>query len=144
MTTDYGCALGDATHQVNWLITHLNPPLTISVCDDDFPVAVIPLLASSLGVDQGRLYESVKRFTDREAAREARAAEATAAEASARDVLGDTWPDTADTAMASRLATLREQHGDLCPECGVAWDQSSPDCPHEINDVHPRPEAVAQ
>ena len=72
MSNGYGCALGDETHKVNWLITHLSPALTVSVCDDDFPLAVIPLLASSLGVDQGRLYESVKRFVDREQDREAR------------------------------------------------------------------------
>lgn len=83
MSTDYGCAFGDASHQVNWLLTHLNPALTVSVCDDDFPLAVIPLLASALGVDQGRLYESVKRFVDREQAREAR--EATKAAAAAVD-----------------------------------------------------------
>lgn len=78
MTTDYGCAFGDASHQVNWLITHLSPPLTVSVCDDDFPMAVIPLLASSLGVDQGRLYESVKRFVDREQAKAKRDTQAEA------------------------------------------------------------------
>lgn len=80
MTTDYGCALGDQAHKVNWLITHLQPPMTISLCDDDFPVGVIPLLASELGVDPGRLYDSVKRFVDREQAREARE-DAAAAEA---------------------------------------------------------------
>lgn len=72
MSTDYGCALGDGTHRVNWLITHLQPPMTISLCDDDFPVGVIPLLAAELGVDPGRLYDSVKRFVDREQARQAK------------------------------------------------------------------------
>ena len=91
MSTDYGCAFGDASHQVNWLLTHLNPALTVSVCDDDFPLAVIPLLASALGVDQGRLYESVKRFVDREQAREARqhAAAAEAIDQAERDSMAD-------------------------------------------------------
>lgn len=74
MTTDYGCALGGPDHKVNWLITHLQPAMTISLCDEDFPVGVIPMLASELGVDPGRLYDSVKRFVDREQAREAREA----------------------------------------------------------------------
>lgn len=69
MTTDYGCALGGPDHKVNWLITHLQPAMTISLCDEDFPLGVIPLLASELGVDPGRLYDSVKRFVDREQAR---------------------------------------------------------------------------
>lgn len=72
MTTDYGCALGGPDHKVSWLITHLQPAMTISLCDEDFPVGVIPLLASELGVDPGRLYDSVKRFVDREQAREAK------------------------------------------------------------------------
>ena len=68
----YGCALGDESHQVNWLITRLRPAVTISLCDDDFPVGLIPLLAAELGVDQARLYDTIKRFTDREQAREAK------------------------------------------------------------------------
>lgn len=33
----------------------------------------------------------------------------------------------------------RAQYGDLCPECGVPWDQPSPDCPHETWNLHPLP-----
>lgn len=73
--TGYGCALGDDTHKVNWLITRLRPAVTISLCEEDFPVGIIPVLASELGVDGGRLYDTIKRFTDREQAREAREAE---------------------------------------------------------------------
>lgn len=78
MSTDYGCALGGPDHKVNWLITHLQPAMTISLCDEDFPVGVIPLLASELGVDPGRLYDSVKRFVDREQAKAERDAKAEA------------------------------------------------------------------
>lgn len=68
--TGYGCALGDDSHQVNWLITRIRPAVTISLCDEDFPVGIIPVLASELGVDGGRLYDTIKRFIDREQARE--------------------------------------------------------------------------
>lgn len=68
--TGYGCALGDDSHQVNWLITRIRPAVTISLCDEDFPVGIIPVLASELGVDGGRLYDTIKRFVDRENARE--------------------------------------------------------------------------
>jgi hypothetical protein len=74
MTMGYGCAREGCTNPVNWIITRISPAGTISVCDDDMPMFLIPLLGSELGVDPGRFYESVKRFTDREAAREARAA----------------------------------------------------------------------
>ena len=91
MTTDYGCALGGPDHKVNWLITHLQPAMTISLCDEDFPLGVIPLLASELGVDPGRLYDSVKRFVDREQAREAReqAAAAEVIDQAERDSMAD-------------------------------------------------------
>lgn len=100
MSTDYGCALGGPDHKVNWLITHLQPAMTISLCDEDFPLGVIPLLASELGVDPGRLYDSVKRFVDREQAREAReqAAAAEAIDQAERDSLaaGPAGHDQAD------------------------------------------------
>lgn len=70
----YECAFaeGQPGHPVNWLITRLAPAMTISLCDEDFPVGLVPVLASELGVDPGRLYDTIKRFTDREAAREAK------------------------------------------------------------------------
>ena len=73
----YECAFGDGQggHSVNWLITRLQPAATISLCGDDFPVGLIPVLASELGVDPGRLYDSIKRFMNREQAREAKEAE---------------------------------------------------------------------
>lgn len=79
----YECAFGDGTagHPVNWLITRLQPAATISLCGDDFPVGIIPVLASELGVDQARLYDTIKRFVDREQAREAKQAGKAAAAA---------------------------------------------------------------
>lgn len=90
----YECAFGDGTggHPVNWLITRLQPAATISLCGDDFPVGIIPVLASELGVDQARLYDMIKRFVDREQAREAKQAAEAQAEASAA-AAGDGQPD---------------------------------------------------
>lgn len=76
MTAGYGCAREECANKVNWIITRISPPGTISACDEDMPMFVIPLLAGELGVDPGKFYDSVKRFTDREAARLAKAAAA--------------------------------------------------------------------
>lgn len=85
MTTGYGCAREECANKVNWIITRISPPGTISACDEDMPMFIIPLLAGELGVDPGRLYDSVKRFTDREAARLAKAAAAAPGEVVAVD-----------------------------------------------------------
>lgn len=76
MAAGYGCADDSCDRTVNWIVTRTDPSGTFAVCPEHFPVFLIPVLASELGVDPMRLYESVKRFTDREAAREAKAAAA--------------------------------------------------------------------
>lgn len=73
MAAGYGCADDSCDRDVNWIVTRTDPSGTFAVCPEHFPVFLIPVLASELGVDPMRLYESVKRFTDREAAREAKA-----------------------------------------------------------------------
>ena len=67
MAFAYGCQLqGEGEqHQVSWLITHLNPAGTISLCDDDFAIGVIHLLATDLGADPERLYAALERFLER-------------------------------------------------------------------------------
>ena len=65
----YGCAGEDCRNPVNWLLTHMNPPATISVCDDHYPVFAIGMLAAELGVDTGRLYDVIRKHVDREAKR---------------------------------------------------------------------------
>lgn len=92
----YGCQLqGDGeSHQVAWLITHLNPAGTISLCDDDFAIGVIHLLATDLGADPERLYDTIKRFTDREQARQAK--EADKAASNAADAAGPLDPEPPD------------------------------------------------
>lgn len=63
-TPGYGCEFCQGARPVNWLITHLNPAGTISVCDEDFPVAMISLLAGELGVDPGQFYEVVSAYVN--------------------------------------------------------------------------------
>ena len=95
----YGCQLqGEGeSHQVSWLITHLNPPGTISLCDDDFAIGIIHLLATDLGADPERLYDTIKRFTDREKARQDKEAARAAAD-------GTGPPDPAATHAAQQEA----------------------------------------
>ena len=40
-----------------------------------------------------------------------------------------TWPDQTD---------YWKQHAGKCPECGISWRHTSPDCPARIVDWHPR------
>lgn len=76
MAAGYGCANEECQRPVNWLITHLNPPLTLSTCDEDSPVFLIPILAAELGVDADKLYDAIRRHVDREAKAAAKAASA--------------------------------------------------------------------
>ena len=43
----------------------------------------------------------------------------------------------ADWGAAASRKMARDMYGDLCSECGIAWDQPSPECPHKIWDLHP-------
>lgn len=74
----YGCEYCGGEHPVNWLITHLNPAMTVSVCDEDFPVAMLPIIAGELGVDPGEFYQMVSEWVNARA--EAEAAEQAAAD----------------------------------------------------------------
>lgn len=116
----YGCNFCDEPRPVVWLITSLANGETLACCAEDFPVALIPLLAGELGVDPDKFYDVVKRFVDREAAKAAKT----------KKPVDDVY------------APARAQYGDTCPECGVAWEKPSPDCPREVWDLHPVPEQV--
>ena len=72
----YGCADDECRNPVNWLLTHMKPPGTLSVCDEHFAVFAIGLLAGDLGVDNARLYDVIRKHVDREAAKAAKAAAA--------------------------------------------------------------------
>lgn len=74
MSLGYGCAGDDCENPVNWLLTHMSPPGTLSVCDDHAPVFMIGLLAGQLGVDNARLYDAIRKHVDREAKAAAKAA----------------------------------------------------------------------
>lgn len=66
------CEFCGGQHPVAALFTSLANGDTLTMCAEDISVALIPLLAGNLGVDPQRFYDSVKRFVDREAAREAK------------------------------------------------------------------------
>ena len=40
-----------------------------------------------------------------------------------------TWPDQTD---------YWAQHSGMCPECGISWRHTNPDCPHRVVDWHPK------
>lgn len=70
----YGCAADNCTQPVNWLLTHMRPAGTLSVCDDHAPVFIIGMLAEVLGVEVGPLYDVIRKHIDRQAAKAAKAA----------------------------------------------------------------------
>lgn len=47
------------------LMTWLSNGASVMSCDDDLAPALINVLATDLGVEPGKLYETVKRFVDR-------------------------------------------------------------------------------
>lgn len=68
----YSCQGCDGGNPVEWLITNLRTGGTIASCAEDMPVAGVSLLAEALDVDAGRLLEAIKRWHDRETARQAK------------------------------------------------------------------------
>lgn len=77
MAGGYGCEFCEGARNPVWLVTNLANGATFSVCDEDAPVMMIPLLAGMLGADGPKLYEAIKREIDRQA----RAADKEVAEA---------------------------------------------------------------
>lgn len=110
-TPGYGCALGDDTHQVTWLVTHLKPASTISLCEDDFAIGLIHLIATDLGTDPERLYDAIKKHVDREAARQAKA-DARAAVADPHDHDHATHPEDQDGPEGDHRLPGREDEYD--------------------------------
>lgn len=69
-------------HPRNHILTTLNPPATVELCDDHYGPGMIPLVAAELGLDPGDFYANVERYAKREQAKAERAlAKAQAAEA---------------------------------------------------------------
>lgn len=56
------------------LMTWLSNGASVTICDDDLAPALINVLATDLGVEPGKLYETVKRFVDKAVKAEAAAA----------------------------------------------------------------------
>jgi len=80
------CDWGDAPHARNHILTTIDPPGTVELCDDHYGPGLIPILAAELGVEPGPFYENVKRYIDRELAKAAKATvKAQAAEAAAAE-----------------------------------------------------------
>lgn len=117
MAAGYACMAEGEPHAARWLFTSLDPPATITACDDDLALLLIPVLAANLEIDQTRLYDAIKRHVDRETAKAAKAVKLAGGE------LAGPGPD------------------DTCEECGRLFGEESPDCPRLIWDRHPRPAA---
>lgn len=99
----YGCVFGDCTVQPNHMITTINPASTISTCDEHYAPALIPLLASELGVDPGEFYSKVERWLAAEAKKAAKdLADAQAAEA-AKD----------SQALVVEASAAQSEHADI-------------------------------
>lgn len=112
----YECFGEGCAKPVVTLFTSLVTGETQASCADDLGAALIGQLAGWLGVDAQRLYDSVKRFADREGKTAAKAAQADQDPAGQPDPAGQAGPDGAGL--------------DECPACGavaveVADDLSS-------------------
>lgn len=71
----YVCLLCDGDRgEVISITTSLQTGQTVALCAADFPVGMIGGLATELGVDPSKLYEHIKRWVDREAAKQVKAA----------------------------------------------------------------------
>lgn len=79
---DGQCDWGETPHPRNHIITTLNPPASVELCDEHYGPGLIPLLAAELGLEPGEFYAQVERIIKREAGKAERAlADAQAAEA---------------------------------------------------------------
>lgn len=74
----YQCMIGEDDKPVVVLVTSLQTGQTLGSCQDDLPLLFIGQLATYLGLDPQRLYDSIQRFADREAKSAAKAAAAAA------------------------------------------------------------------
>jgi hypothetical protein len=70
----YTCSLCEGQNgEAIQIITNLRNGDTLAACDPCAPVALIGSLATELGVDAGKLYDSIRRFADKQAKAEAQA-----------------------------------------------------------------------
>lgn len=93
--SDGACDFTDDRHQRNWMITRIDPPHTLELCDEHLAPGLIPILASELGLEFDVLYAGIEKIVKREAAKAEKAlALAEAADAAGETVItGDTIAD---------------------------------------------------
>lgn len=72
----YVCESCAGENPCTLLLVNLQTGVTDQACDADAALLLIGNLAVNLGVDPQRLYDVIQKFTAREAAKEAKAAEA--------------------------------------------------------------------
>lgn len=65
--SDGACDFDDPAHGRNWILTRLNPPVTVELCDEHLAPGMIGLLAADLGVEYADLYTAIEKFLAREA-----------------------------------------------------------------------------
>lgn len=63
-----GCAVCEATRPFTWMITHLNPSVTIYSCEEDIVVNLIGTLGIQLNVAPDMLLEIIREGLDKAAA----------------------------------------------------------------------------
>lgn len=64
MEQGYGCPACGGQHPVNWLITRLSPPQTVSTCEQDLESALLALLAERMEVPAEWLIETINTGVD--------------------------------------------------------------------------------
>lgn len=72
----YTCDACGGQNPVSVLVTNLANGQTDSACDADVPIMLVGQLALWAGVDPGGLYDSAKRFIDKETRKQEAAADA--------------------------------------------------------------------
>jgi hypothetical protein len=72
----YVCQFHEGEAEAKVLLTTLTNGQTMSSCTEDAPVMLVGALASALGTDTAKLWDAIKRHTERQAKAEAKAAPA--------------------------------------------------------------------
>lgn len=129
----YQCFGDDCAKPVVTLFTSLVTGETQASCADDLGAALIGQLAGWLGVDAQRLYDSVKRFADREAKTAAKAAPQDQDPAGQQDPASQAGPDepTLDecAACGAIAVEVADDLSSICLACdaqhGAAADNAA-------------------
>jgi hypothetical protein len=113
--SDGTCDYDRPPHPRNWILTRLDPPQTIELCDDHLAIGLVYLTAADLGIDADAFYAAVEKIVKREAAKadkalaDAQALPADPAPDGTRDMSGyETFPDLGRDLRAERKAGIGE------------------------------------